>query len=531
MASMTSWAAGELAPEPQFTRQRRIDPSDGQARTFAEFQEKYSSEYTLEQIEIFWRQCDPVPTDAAVNDPFLTHQRAAQSTRNRPAQDHTPGGGAGEVPAGAPAQPTAPAAAASPQGADGLPPVTPWRSPTAPHDPPHGSMAPGAPSYGGPSLPPMPAEPFGPMQVDLGRNPFLTGFSPDRGREARQDPFLTHGTEGVVPTALKPPPPPRIPLPPKKHWYEVLTKVLGAGDVDRKKPARTVLICGPWLLFMWVLLLGVCLRHYSNDTALALTGFLYFGSLLMIYTWYSGKRWGPVSLLSLGLLCLLAVFLGHMLGYVGWSNSWRQYWWMQTGQWFPRTRAGTPAGSRADAAVLHFNDVSGTTNGTSVDDSRAIGYKDVNFYCVAPILSPDVADATLIRVNYWAVGINCCQELGSFTCDDSRDSRGSYGVVMLQDGFPCPGCNANQFRAAVTKAESVHGLVSVPDALFVRWVINPETVRVRLLLDGLLFLFVAATIGAFVFCVLGFLVWYYGWGKRKSLEEMPLEVSGRLKAV
>merc|ERR1719199_479478 len=114
----------------------------------------------------------------------------------------------------------------------------------------------------------------------------------------------------------------------------------------------------------------------------------------------------------------------------------------------------TPATATADAAFLDFSAGNDTLGNTRVDEGRSAGFRDSHIYCVAPVLSPEQAGARPARVEYWAVGVDCCQGFGSFTCDSARDWRASKAVVLVGDGFPCANCHAQEFQAAVKKAEA-----------------------------------------------------------------------------
>jgi hypothetical protein len=378
-----------------------------------------------------------------------------------------------------------------------------------------------------------------------GNDPFLTHGSqqpraPAPGREAsesaredpflahqqgpapqanlREDPFMTHGQfvpqarrQQFVQAADKV----------RQGWLQVLQSLLGPGAADRKLPARNALILGPFLAFMWVVLVWVLLQHYSAESCVLLTAILCGGCAFMMFAWYTGKRWGPVSLLPLGLLCLLAVLMGTSVGKAGWGSHWRGYWWLQTGLRTMGTSASTSAAARVDSAVIQFNSNGHTTARTLVDDMRSAGYQEGHRYCVAPVLDPTSAGANEAVVSYWAVGLDCCGELGSFTCDASRSHNGGYGVVMLDGGYPCPGCNAEKFRAAVTKAEAMHGLVSAPGAIYVRWVSDVSAVEFEILLGALTFVLLSAFFGFVSFFILGSTFWYFGIGAR-TRESDPL---------
>lgn len=329
--------------------------------------------------------------------------------------------------------------------------------------------------------------------------------------------------------------------PQAQRWPEDLHNFMGDGDHARDAAALKALVLAPWCLFAGALLLWAALQQPCKWPLCALlTALLCAASVSPLALWCLGRRHcGPAPALPLAALCLLAVAAGTGAGELAWARHWRQYWWLRTGRRPERALATTPAAAYLDAAVLGFataavddgavateaeGEAAGARGaaaggGAAVDPARAAGHRQGGHsYCVAPVLSPRAAGAGLARVNYWAIGIDCCQALGSFTCDDAREQEGAYGMVMLGAGYPCPGCNAAKFHAAVVKAEKMHGLVSDANALFVRWVRDPWSVTWSVFWEALFFL-VLALLFALVTCgVLGSFVWYYGIGKGPSVD-------------
>mmetsp|Transcript_35287 Transcript_35287/g.109934 ORF Transcript_35287/g.109934 Transcript_35287/m.109934 type:complete len:461 (+) Transcript_35287:171-1553(+) len=365
------------------------------------------------------------------------------------------------------------------------------------------------------------------------QNPFTSPIGEGEPENVQRDPFLTQAQARHRPAEG---PPDRFGtggslavrreqlydemMQARKHWTEVAAKLLGPGDTDRKTSVRNILILAPWLVFMWELLVWLLLRHYSPDSCTVLTVLLAIASCVLVVLWTFGKRFGPVSLLPLGALCLVAVVSATLLGDVGWHGYWRQYWWLQTGNRNEHNSASTPAAGMIDSAVIGFWDEAKkrTMNGTYVDYLKGAGYKDKHYYCVAPILSPTTAEGTIVRVNFWAVGMDCCQRSGSFHCDDSRRADAGYGVAMLDDGFPCPDCHEQKFKAAINKAEALHNLVSTKGAVMVRWVRSPSSTGMHMLLQAILFIVVSGFVAFFVLAFLGSVCWYYGVGKRSLFE-------------
>mmetsp|Transcript_13183 Transcript_13183/g.35014 ORF Transcript_13183/g.35014 Transcript_13183/m.35014 type:complete len:113 (-) Transcript_13183:55-393(-) len=94
---------------------------------------------------------------------------------------------------------------------------------------------------------------------------------------------------------------------------------------------------------------------------------------------------------------------------------------------------------------------------------------------------------------------------------------------MLDRGFPCPGCHADMFAAAVAKAEVMHGLTSAPDAMYVRWVSDVSAVELSMLLEAVGFILASNIIGLAALFLLGRACWYWGAGAgARGPECLPL---------
>ncbi|CAK0796008.1 unnamed protein product [Prorocentrum cordatum] len=87
--------------------------------------------------------------------------------------------------------------------------------------------------------------------------------------------------------------------------------------------------------------------------------------------------------------------------------------------------------------------------------------------------------------------------------------RPVYGAMAR---FPCPGCHADMFAAAVAKAEVMHGLTSAPDAMYVRWVSDVSAVELSMLLEAVGFILASNIIGLAALFLLGRACWYWGAG-------------------
>jgi len=217
-------------------------------------------------------------------------------------------------------------------------------------------------------------------------------------------------------------------------------------------------------------------------------------------------------------ICFFAFAVSYLLALDGWNYAWAQWWWMFTG-WKTEGSAATPAASRYDASSIAF---ANGTSWSSVDANRGAGYRTGgNVYCAAPVMDPAMVAADIPLINYWAIGINCCDDFGSFTCDASRSYKGGVGVAMVpksslidgQRGLPCVGCNHEFFRLATLKSSAAFGLVSADEAVWIRYVSSRGVVTWEHFLRGV-WNFIWS--GVVLFCLVYLVAWtanFHGWGK------------------
>lgn len=331
----------------------------------------------------------------------------------------------------------------------------------------------------------------------LNADPFLTQNAAvdQHVHNVANDPFLTHAMPAQwADTDVRADPfllaPPHAPVKlPRESWLRRADRCCHGdlfaglscdffsclGDLEGVRvPVDTLLL--PWAAFVVVLLAGLFLRHWSRTAwACLLVAFL-ASQVLAVARWlWRGRPASGVTRVTRAVMTFAMAIAGCAVAGTLWHHYMRQYWWMHTGVRYDSalTTASTPAEGRADAAWVRFaGPASGSPAGnlSVVDTSRAAGYRDGSIYCAAPVMSSASFGSSVVRVNYWAVGIDCCQGSGSFTCDAARSSRGEYGVPLLSGGMPCAGCNAARFEQAVRKAEALFGVVSAPGALRIRWV-------------------------------------------------------------
>lgn len=102
--------------------------------------------------------------------------------------------------------------------------------------------------------------------------------------------------------------------------------------------------------------------------------------------------------------------------------------------------------------------------GTRLDLHLSMGFKNVDVYCVAPIINGMAAPVTF---DFWAVGKNCCSGVqADFHCGAFRDPNANGGVRLLHDE------DRPFYRLAVQEAEATHK-IEAKHPIFFLWGEDP----------------------------------------------------------
>lgn len=163
------------------------------------------------------------------------------------------------------------------------------------------------------------------------------------------------------------------------------------------------------------------------------------------------------------LSCLAAVSASSSFGFVAYIVFYSKYWASHDSHAYANVLPSEAAAGYADAGKLIFADVA------RIDVSRAMGYKDGTVYCVAPVMDESDTD----KIQFWAVGQDCCGPRGSFSCDDAWDQNAHAGVVLSQRSWQ------PQYALAVKQAEAAYGVKSASEPVYVSWVVDPERVELN----------------------------------------------------
>jgi len=169
-----------------------------------------------------------------------------------------------------------------------------------------------------------------------------------------------------------------------------------------------------------------------------------------------GSKVEGLSLLFVCICCLVAWMTALLLGLTNFRLHTSPYFQLQDMNNYPSVDPAAAAGQQLmDAGVLTFKE------GSHIDVSKSMGFKNTQWYCVAPIVFGNSTS-----YDFWAVGKNCCGHRGDFHCSSFKDPKAHSGLrVMLSE-------EQKFFRLAMQQAEafySIHALHPV----FIQWLHDP----------------------------------------------------------
>lgn len=169
----------------------------------------------------------------------------------------------------------------------------------------------------------------------------------------------------------------------------------------------------------------------------------------------------PTWLIFLCATCFMAWLLGVLGGDVNFFNHMEPYYDVSNLNTYPNVDPSRMRGQQLmDAGRIMF------TPNTSLDLSRSMGFKNMELYCVAPIVSG--SDPKHIpSYDFWAVGMNCCSgNRADFHCGEFNNARAGAGLRLMRDD------QRAFFRLAVQQAEAAYN-IRADHPLFFYWMQDP----------------------------------------------------------
>jgi len=249
-------------------------------------------------------------------------------------------------------------------------------------------------------------------------------------------------------------------------------KILSSVRGQRKRVniyAICVSLFVPWLMFTFLNALLSFQTHYTSP-ALCYMGaaaalFIVFGFGLSAFVAIRARAAGdqgrePTWLVFIFVTSLLAWVLAVTAGN---NNFWRNmqpFFDVLNLSSYPSVNTAQTRGQQLmDAGRIVF------TPGTHLDVSKAMGFRNLDTYCVAPITS---VDSPVSSYDYWAVGTNCCSgQAGDFQCGEFNNPNARAGLRLMSDD------DRAFYRLAVQQSESTFNIRAV-HPLFFHFVQDPD---------------------------------------------------------
>lgn len=258
-----------------------------------------------------------------------------------------------------------------------------------------------------------------------------------------------------------------------------------------KRPLSNVLwfaasILLPWILFASLLGLYSSRVHYHQPQWC----YILLAVSLTFVVWAFGVEWGKwlykrhfygdytTNLSWYGFLffsSLLGIILGAALGNANFDENFKPYWDMRGMQAYHSVDPSQFTGSQLmDAGIIGF------TEGSKVDASKMMAFRNWDTYCVAPITD----NKGNTSYDFWAVGMNCC-DMSSHT---RVGKQFHCGMANAHKGIRILDENARSFyRLAVMQAEASFNIQS-HHPVFLHWMEEPEIEVQSYQRDGVAFI-------------------------------------------
>jgi len=235
----------------------------------------------------------------------------------------------------------------------------------------------------------------------------------------------------------------------------------------KKKRINLVAVCMniflPWFLFASLYAILSFSFHYQHPTAawlcvglglilvLVATGLAYRATKALA----KDPSWYVFAALSL----FLAVVFASVFGDMNFWYNMQPYYDIENLNTYPSVNPSTESGQQLmDAGRVYFAD------GTRLDGAKAMGFKSLDLYCVAPIVN---GNQVLASYDFWAVGLNCCSGVSSdFRCGEFNNPHARSGLRLMRDD------QRPFFRLAVQQASAAYSIKST-HPLFFYWLQDP----------------------------------------------------------
>lgn len=173
----------------------------------------------------------------------------------------------------------------------------------------------------------------------------------------------------------------------------------------------------------------------------------------------------PSWLVFLAVVCFIAWLSGVLLGDLNYFYNMEPFYEINTLNVYSPVDPTKTAGQMVmDAGRVTFS------KGTKPDPQKGMAFKNLDTYCVAPIVNEKSRNESEItkRASYdfWAVGLNCCSGPYDFACGEYNNPHASSGLRVMRDD------QREFYQLAVRQAEAAYG-IHAKHPMFLYWMQDP----------------------------------------------------------
>lgn len=143
--------------------------------------------------------------------------------------------------------------------------------------------------------------------------------------------------------------------------------------------------------------------------------------------------------------------------------------------------SSTPGQQLMDAGRMTF------VSGSRLDVKKAMGFRNLEVYCVAPIVkgNASTSQGAVASYDFWAVGLNCCSgSRADFHCGEFNNPRAGAGLRLMRDD------QRPFYRLAVQQAEAAYNIKSHHPLFFI-WMHDPIAAVAAYMDDGYKYFFIS----------------------------------------
>jgi hypothetical protein len=218
----------------------------------------------------------------------------------------------------------------------------------------------------------------------------------------------------------------------------------------------------PWFIFCSLFAAMSFSFHYQHPSAvwfLVILGFVLVAFLAFSAYQTKKRDRDPMWYTFATIATFIAVVCATVFGDMNFWYNMQPFYDIENLNTYPSVNPAREKGQQLmDAGRVYFAD------GTGLDMRKAMGFKNLDLYCVTPIVH---GEDQLASYDFWAVGINCCSGVSSdFRCGEFNNPHARSGLRLMRDD------QRPFFRLAVQQAEAAYN-IKATHPLFFYWMQDP----------------------------------------------------------